>query len=428
MQNRFRIPAIAGRLFPTLTRTGLVFVLILFSGIRAWGGAIEDLENASGGHIDRPSSGGNRESDEERAERLRLWAEWRAEQKAEREAQRRTEAFNLNEQGNRAYLARDWKKAVELYKMARRLSPADPVIRQNLQNAEQALARANELAATAAQQQARREAEQRELSKKREQEARLAQEQRQQYERDLQRALARLKGERSELENEPAVWIERHGRLVQQRLTEPNKWNRALATSLTTKAPPLPYKKFSELQSGDVLLIAPARRDVAGTVINAGDAALSGTRVSDASHTVLYLKEVNGVRFFLDNVPGEGPRIVPEAYILQKYGRRQTEVARLAQPLNDAEGQKLYAAAREMRARNLSRIGGNRWFDGTTYGAWGKDDVVCAEADWSLLQAAGRPIPASTDRVKRKLGLDFSPADFYQNRQYFLVTPLELPR
>jgi hypothetical protein len=102
------------------------------------------------------------------------------------------------------------------------------------------------------------------------------------------------------------------------------------------------------------------------------------------------------------------------------------EVAKLAQPLKPTEGEKLYAAAREMRAKNVERIKANKWFDTTNYGVWGNDNVVCAEADWSLLHAAGRKIPESDDRLKKGLGIDFSPADFHGDMRYFLVTPLSL--
>lgn len=102
------------------------------------------------------------------------------------------------------------------------------------------------------------------------------------------------------------------------------------------------------------------------------------------------------------------------------------EVAKLAQPLKETEGEKLYAAAREMRAKNVEHIKENNWFDKTNYGVLGKDKVVCAEADWSLLRSAGRKIPESNDRLKKVLGLDFSPADFHGDMRYFVVTPLSL--
>ncbi len=414
MQVKSKTSRMAGLFRKMAILTAFLWAFSVLTESFAQQSAIEDLENLSGGKIERPGSG-NQESDWEREQRRQEWAAWKAEQKAEREAQRRAESIRQNELGNKAYATADWKTAVRYYKKARSLNPSDPVIRQNLKNAEAASKRQTELEAK------RKEVAQLEAKKKqRDLKAR------QKYERDLEAALNRLKGEQKDLDGQPAVWIERQGKVVERRLQESNKWSRALAASLTTKAPPPPYKKASELEPGDVLLIAPSKNDLIGKTINAVDTTLSSKKVSDASHTVLYLKKVNGIRFYLDNVPGEGPRIVPEAYILNKYGQRRMEVARLAQPLNAVEGETLYAAAREMRTKNVDRMKGNKWFDTTNYGAWGKDNVVCAEADWSLLRAAGRQIPESNDSFKKQLGLDFSPADFYGDMRYFLVTPLAL--
>jgi hypothetical protein len=231
--------------------------------------------------------------------------------------------------------------------------------------------------------------------------------------------------EQNTFEKIDAAFVEIQKKLIRQRLEEPNKWCNALAASLTTKAPPLPYKKFNELQPGDVLLIEPDSKG--SEVIREGDRYLSGDKTSDASHTVLYLKEVNGRKLFLDNQPGEGPRIVEENYLLKKYGQRKTQVAQLAQPLNKEEGDRLYAAAKEMEAKNKNSVKekANNWFDKTNYGGWGKDDVVCSEADWALINAAGRKIPKSGDKIKMGLGNDYSPAD-YRDSQYFLVTPLAM--
>ncbi len=228
------------------------------------------------------------------------------------------------------------------------------------------------------------------------------------------------------------VSMEQQKKLIDQRLEEPNKWSSGLYDSLKTNAPPLPYKKFDELQAGDVLLIAPEKENlkdlVTGWGINKTDKALSGDTVSEASHTVIYLKEMNGRKMFMDNIPGEGVRIVPEDYILQKYGMRETEVAKLAQPLNPKEAELLYAEAKKLRTQNLEKMQGNNWFDTTNYGVWNKENVVCAEADWALIKAAGRNVPASDDRIKRALGIDFSPADFYGNEQYFLVSPFVMKK
>jgi hypothetical protein len=388
--------------------------LAAFTSIPARGGAIEDLENASGGKIDRGGSNGGYDS-EEAQERRRRWAEYRAEQKAERERLRREESVKVNEEGHKYYRNGDWKTAVKYYKRAHKLNRSDAVIRQNLANAEAALKK-----------QAGQEADRKEAAKIAEKKAQLEAKRKHEYEGDLDAALKRLKGDQDTLANEPAVWIEKNGKIIERRMQSSNKWSRSLAESLTTKAPPLPFKKLTELESGDVLLIAPAKTDLIGKAIKGTDALLSSAKGADASHTVLYLKQINGIRFYLDNIPGEGPRIVPEVYILNKYGKRSMEVAKLAQPLKAAEGETLYSAAREMRAKNVERLKGNKWFDSTNYGIWGKDNVVCAESDWSLLRTAGREIPKSNDLLKKGLGVDFSPADFHGDMRYFLVTPLSL--
>ncbi|HEX3009701.1 MAG TPA: hypothetical protein VHO90_19000 [Bacteroidales bacterium] len=232
--------------------------------------------------------------------------------------------------------------------------------------------------------------------------------------------------EQDEFEKMNELWLKKQKKLIEQRLREPNKWSNSIYKSLKTKRPPLPYKTFDELQPGDTLLIEGSK------IITVPDQVLSGKKVQltgppSISHTVLYLKELNGKKLFLDNQPGEGPRIVPEDYILQKYGSRGVEVAKLAQPLNKEEADRLYTAAREMRAKNVKKMEANKWFDETTYGAWGKDNVVCSESDWALIRASGREIPASDDLLKKSMGVNFSPQDFYSEEQYFLVSPLAMP-
>ncbi|MHB8109471.1 MAG: hypothetical protein ACYDHW_05485 [Syntrophorhabdaceae bacterium] len=229
--------------------------------------------------------------------------------------------------------------------------------------------------------------------------------------------------EQDEFEKLNAEWMKKQKQLIEQRLKIPNKYAGAISKSLKTNAPPPPWKTFDELQAGDVLLIE-------GKEISSADNKLSqGNVASRASHTVLYLKEVNGRKLFLDNQPGEGPRIISEEEFLRLYGQRGTEVAKLAQPLNKKEGKALFSAAVEMAQKNNQKLSGkDTWFDkyllnDTNYGTWGKDNVVCSEADWAVINAAGRTIPNSDNRLKLFLGLNFSPSDFY-NSPYFLVTPM----
>jgi hypothetical protein len=229
--------------------------------------------------------------------------------------------------------------------------------------------------------------------------------------------------EQAELERSPAAWNRKEGELIQQRLQEPNKWCDAICTSLKTNAPPPPDKQWDELQPGDVLLLE-------GKAIAYVDNKFSsGANASNASHTVIFLKEVNGKKLFLDNQPFQGPRIISEDEYLKLYGSRGTEVAKLVgQPLNPKETKALFTEAVKKAQANRQELARN-WFGtpliGTNYGAWGKDDVVCSEVDWALINATGRSIPKSDDQLKVKLGIDFSPAD-YKNSQYFLVTRMDI--
>ena len=227
--------------------------------------------------------------------------------------------------------------------------------------------------------------------------------------------------EQSEFETMNAEWMLKQRELIEQRLKEPNKYASAIRKSLTTNAPPLPYKRFSELQPGDVLLLEGA--GFSNAIPYADNAISSGRNESSAAHTVLYLKEVNGKKLFLDNQPGQGPRIISEEEFLETYGGRKADVARLAQPLRPDEAKKLYEAAQGMAQKSNRTLINGHMFDSSDYGVWNKDNVVCSEADWAVINAAGRDIPASDDKVKVAAGVNWSPAD-YANSQYFLVTPL----
>ena len=221
------------------------------------------------------------------------------------------------------------------------------------------------------------------------------------------------------------------GKLIQQRLQEENKRASAVSASLKIKVPPLPFKKFGELQVGDVLLIAPDDRK--GYFIRGGDNVLSGGKVTDvvlfkkrisqASHTIIYVREINGKKFFLDNQSKEGPRIVSEDTVRQRYGSRGAEVARLVgEPLSEKQAATLYQEAKKMAAKNVEKTKEGNRYDTSNYGVWGDNDVVCSEADWALINATGRNIPESGEQLKAKLDVHWSPAN-YSKSEYFLVTP-----
>lgn len=229
--------------------------------------------------------------------------------------------------------------------------------------------------------------------------------------------------EQNNFEKDTATWIGLQKELFTERLENPNKWATNFATSLASNVPPLPNKKFDELQPGDVLLIAPTTFDPS-KIVRWADRIASGSLESSASHTVSFLKEVNGQKLFMDNQPFKGPIIISEKQLNEKYGHRNMDVAHIAsfgvaQPLNDLEAEKLFKAAVKMQSENLNAESSN-------YGAWGKNDLVCSESSWALIQASGRKISGTDFGLKSGIGIDFSPADFYTRKQYFLVTPLNV--
>lgn len=235
-----------------------------------------------------------------------------------------------------------------------------------------------------------------------------------------------------------AEWKKEQKGLVQKRLQKPNAWSKGICDELQKNAPPLPYKKFNELESGDVILFSPNMEEdltidkITGKIINMADKIASGSKTSEASHAITYLKEENGKKLFLDNNPGQGPQIITEDALQLKYGDRKAQVAKLnnygiAQPLNKEEAERLFKAAKEMEAKNIAakKEKEKNLFDKTNYGI-SKENIVCSEASWLLLKSTGRTMPLSKSWIAQKVGIDFSPSDFYENTQYFLVTPLSL--
>jgi len=228
--------------------------------------------------------------------------------------------------------------------------------------------------------------------------------------------------EQRKLDALDSTWINLQKELIKDR--KANKWSNGIYNTLTNNAPPLPYKKFDELQSGDVLLVAPD--DMVGKAIRWGDQLGSGSTESSASHTITYLKEVNGQKLFMDNLPSKGPTIISETQLREKYGNKNMDVAQLssfgvAQPLNEVEADKLFKAAVKMQSDNINSGNSN-------YGIKGDNNMVCSEASWALINSTGRSIPGTDFGIKSTVGVNFSPADFYARKQYFLVTSLNMSK
>lgn len=147
----------------------------------------------------------------------------------------------------------------------------------------------------------------------------------------------------------------------------------------------------------------------------------------------MFVKEVKGVKLFLDSQPGEGPRIWTEDQVMERYGTRVIDVA---QPTSEIDADALWAASRELGIKQitadlkkledseLSRLLNK----GTNFGLYGQDNLVCSEVSRFALVRAGLEIGETDSPVKRLLGIYFGPANFYSDGQPFLITPLELVR
>lgn len=254
-------------------------------------------------------------------------------------------------------------------------------------------------------------------------------------ETDVQREQRRMK-------TETQTWVEYQKEQFRIRTEQPNYWCKQYYADLLKKEqeienrPWCPYKRFDELEPGDVLLFEPREGDLGGAVV--ADVGNWGQESKEAaiSHTVTYLKEINGKKMFLDCFPGEGPKIIDEDALRQRYLGRTASVAEvqkdfhIAQPLNEEEAERLWNKARELEIKNnksnLEKK--DNWFDNTNYGLFGSDNMVCSEASWTLLKTAGRDLPLTKSWATSLSFVDFSPADFYSYKQYFLITPLSISK
>ena len=198
---------------------------------------------------------------------------------------------------------------------------------------------------------------------------------------------------------------------------------------LAGRVPPL-AKRFDNLRVGDVLLVRQPDDVTSLDFYKSGwiiivDKALSVNLRARASHTFLFVKEVDGVKLFLDNMPGQGTRIKTEAQIAAEYSGLAMDVAR---PLSAVDAGRLWAAARETGIKSLKAFAarGDNWIDTTDYGPYGDDDMVCSEtARWALVKA-GMVVPETSSAIKDFVfGVDYGPADFYVDKTNFLITPLE---
>lgn len=275
-----------------------------------------------------------------------------------------------------------------------------------------------------------------------------------------QTATSLIAKEQKTMETQTETWVEYQKKQFTIRIQQPNYWcqkyvnvydslialekagkhyDREMAMKLDNyKAQ---NKTLDNLNPGDVLLFD-------GNAIATINNMAVGSNKSNASHTVTYLKEVDGKRMFLDCQYNEGPKIISEDQLDSIYHERTVSVAQIqdlyvASPLNAKEAELLYKKALELDS--LNKAYQKEWLPkligATKYGI-GYGNVVCSEASYALLRSAGRDIPlskiwtkgssypvgAAMDQVAMLFNLKFTPADFYEYNQYFLITPISIKK
>jgi hypothetical protein len=253
--------------------------------------------------------------------------------------------------------------------------------------------------------------------------------------KDLESRLEQL-----EFQNMNADWIAKQRQMIEDRLKEPNRYAGEISRSLKLKAPPpLPHRKYDELQPGDVLLISPEEKSFWKTIGDssawtaAGDS-VSSNVLSPASHTVLYLKEVNGKKLFLDHTSERGSHVISEEEFLKTYGQRGALVASpkiaVGQPAKEAETAAIWEHTKELVRKEQEKQAQRKetrtdsFRDLSGYGLYGDGNMVCSEADRWVLVNSGRKIPESASPLKRLLGIHYGPANFFSDQNNFIITPL----
>ncbi len=234
----------------------------------------------------------------------------------------------------------------------------------------------------------------------------------------------------SELAVMSPVTLEKVRQDIARREEPPNPDVTAVVRSFKVNAPPPLATRFDQLKVGDVLLLRQPDDPLSLGFYKAGwiiilDKAMSVTLRARASHTFMFVREVKGVKLFLDNMPGQGTRIKTEAQIMAEYGSQGLDVA---VPLSAIDADALWTASRKVGIRSVKEFAkrADNWIDTTDYGPYGDNEMVCSETSrWALMQA-GLVIPKTSSLLKQYVGgVDFGPADFYTDTKNFLVKPLE---
>ncbi|MBY0481965.1 MAG: hypothetical protein K2Q21_11455 [Chitinophagaceae bacterium] len=249
---------------------------------------------------------------------------------------------------------------------------------------------------------------------------------------------ANYQPKKSGLDRLDSSWLVFQQKMIRERLNHENYWCKQYYqnlqkkdSGLNTLGDMIPHKNAGQLEAGDVILIGPTSGNDYFSAKQASLDAWANDNNANVTHTVTCVKVVNGKRMFLDNQATEGPRLISEEEFYKRYQDRETSVASLrqnpwgvAQPLNKDEAEQLWNKARDMAQKNRDNTNPLA----TNYGLYGNDNMVCSESSWQLMNATGRYHIPFSKSMPLITGIDFSPASFYSNQQYFLITPLQMSK
>lgn len=190
-------------------------------------------------------------------------------------------------------------------------------------------------------------------------------------------------------------------------------------------------KKLSEITVGDVILIGPDDNELSKSQAWV-DGLIMGVNAK-VTHTLTCVKITKeGKRIFMDNQGNEGPRMISEAEFKIKYDGREKQVASMrdmpfgvASPVDEKEADSIWQMAKRLVQKNKDNENG--WMGKNNYGLWGDDQIVCSEASWVLVNVTGRyKIPVSNLLISIPGGMDYTPASFFKDTKYFLITKFEM--
>ncbi|NQY93243.1 MAG: hypothetical protein HRT43_03675, partial [Campylobacteraceae bacterium] len=157
--------------------------------------------------------------------------------------------------------------------------------------------------------------------------------------------------EQEDYEKRSNEWLLKQQDLIRKAVASEKKRDKEMLTAIKKdKVPKFTQKKLNDLKPGDVILLKKGEGTFSQT-IPYGDVLLRWMREKSLkpktygiSHSVVYLKTVNGKRLYLDHqLDDKFARVIDEDLFLERYEKRLSFIAR---PKALVNGKKLWEAAK----------------------------------------------------------------------------------